>query len=166
MRTCSSPTFVSARRCPTIAATTIQAKLRGFLCHRTPLLQATTMGGNVIATPSYGDVLLSGIAQPTTVYYEPTNRDKIPILTGTHQPVAPSKRSRHRCRRQGRPPSMGGGQNRPPKHRIPALRLPSYLRTSTTRRQLIHSCLRRNVVVTVVGTGLVIRTWLPLLFGI
>ena len=44
-----------ARRCPTIAATTIQAEIRGFLCRRTPL-QATTLGGNVIATPSYGDV--------------------------------------------------------------------------------------------------------------
>ena len=94
-----------ARRCPTIAATSIQAKIRSVLCCRTPL-QATTLGGNIIAIPSYGDVLLSDIALPTTAYYEPTNRDKISILTGTHQPVASLKRSRHRRRHWGRPPSM------------------------------------------------------------
>lgn len=100
-----------ARRCPTIAATTIQAKMRGFLCRRTPL-QRTTLGGIDIAISTYyEDVPLSGTAQPTITYYEPrTHRDRISIPTDNNQSVAPSKKSRRRCRhRRGRPPRMKGG---------------------------------------------------------
>ena len=41
-------------------------------------------------------------------------RDKPMIPAGTHQPVAPSKKSRRRRRRRGRPPNMGGRRTNNP----------------------------------------------------